>query len=227
MFCSKCGQQNPDGGIACAYCGVPLATAVQFATPNAVQAETDGKAIASLICGILIFLFGFLAGIPAVILGHMSRSSIKKSMGRLKGEGMALAGLILGYVSIAFLPVILIVAAIAIPNLLRARIAANEASAAASVRTINTAAISYQESNKAYPSDLAQLGQADLIDYTLATGQKYGYNFTYTSSGDTFFVVATPITKGTTGTRSFCSSEDLVVRWTRAPLECTAESDPL
>ena len=72
----------------------------------------------------------FIAGIPAIILGHISLSRIKKSMGRLKGEGMALTGLILGYIS---LPFILIIAAIAIPNLLRAKISANEAAAASTV----------------------------------------------------------------------------------------------
>src|SRR5262245_9826338 len=82
------------------------------------QATTDGQAIASLVLGIaaLFLCFSVLTGIPAIILGHISWSRIRKSMGRLKGEGMAMAGLIMGYLSI---PWILIVAAIAIPNLVR------------------------------------------------------------------------------------------------------------
>src|SRR5208282_5361168 len=88
--------------------------------------------------------------------------------------------------------IILIIAAIAIPNLLRARIAANESSAVASLRTINTAMISY---NSSYPTvgfatNLGQLTgtctgsvvptstNACLIDSTLAGGTKSGYTFT-------------------------------------------------
>src|SRR6204780_4063819 len=89
--------------------------------------------------------------------------------------------------------IILIIAAIAIPNLLRARIAANESSAVASVRTLNTAQISY---NSAYPtvgfaSTLGALAGtsctppssagACLIDSVLAAGQKNGYSFTVTN----------------------------------------------
>jgi type II secretory pathway pseudopilin PulG len=112
-----------------------------------------------MILGIASFVLclSFLSGIPAVIVGHISRSKIKKSGGRLKGDGMALAGLILGYISFLFIPII---AAIAIPNLLRARISANEAAGAATVRTINTAQISYSTTypEQGYARDLATLG---------------------------------------------------------------------
>jgi type II secretory pathway pseudopilin PulG len=121
--------------------------------------KTDGGAIASLVLGIasIALCLTFLAGIPAIIVGHISLSRIKKSMGRLKGEGMALTGLILGYISLLF---ILIIAAIAIPNLLRARISANEATAASTVRTINTAQITYSTTypEQGYARDLATLG---------------------------------------------------------------------
>src|SRR5579864_7882169 len=69
--------------------------------PGQFQPQTDGKAMASLILGILsILCFGLLTGLPAIILGHISRGNIEQSRGRLIGAGMALAGLILGYVSI-------------------------------------------------------------------------------------------------------------------------------
>src|SRR5438270_10518057 len=66
--------------------------------------KTDGGAIASMVLGIasVALCLTFVAGIPAIILGHISLSRIKKSMGRLKGEGMALTGLILGYISLPF-----------------------------------------------------------------------------------------------------------------------------
>lgn len=122
-------------------------------------AKTDGGAITSMVLGIASFALclSFLTGIPAIIIGHISLSRIKKSMGRLKGEGLALTGLILGYIS---LPFILIIAAIAIPNLLRARISANEATAASTVRTINTSQITYSTTypEQGYARDLATLG---------------------------------------------------------------------
>ena len=123
-------------------------------------ATTDGKAVASMVLGIVsIFLcLGIFSGIPAVILGHLSLSKIRKSMGRIQGNGMATAGLVTGYIGIAF--GLLIVPAILIPNLLRSRIAANEASAISAVRTVNTAQISYSTNYpaKGYAVDLATLG---------------------------------------------------------------------
>ena len=61
---------------------------------------TCGEAIASLVCGVCVFLLGPIAGIPAVITGHIARKKIRNSGGTISGSGMALAGLILGYASI-------------------------------------------------------------------------------------------------------------------------------
>ncbi len=58
----------------------------------------SGLAIASLAGGVLSLVLGFLTGIPAVICGHLGRARIRKARGELRGNGMALAGLILGYV---------------------------------------------------------------------------------------------------------------------------------
>src|SRR6185437_2333325 len=121
--------------------------------------KTDGGAIASMVLGIASFVLclSFFAGIPAVILGHISRSKIKKSRGRLQGDGMALTGLILGYISFLALPIL---AAIIIPNLLHARISANESAAASTMRTINTMQITYSTTypEQGYARDLATLG---------------------------------------------------------------------
>jgi prepilin-type N-terminal cleavage/methylation domain-containing protein len=139
--------------------------------------------------------------------------------------------------------IILIIAAIAIPNLLRARIAANESSAVASVRTINTAQISY---NSAYPTvgfaaSLSVLSgtnctppdstQACLIDTQLSSGLKSGYTFAMTSSGtpaSSYSSSASPQTANTTGVRSFCSIADAVVRYSTAALtSCAGTETPL
>lgn len=143
-------------------------------------------------------------------------------------------------VLILILPVILMVAAIAIPNLIRARISANESSAAASVRTITTAAIQYQASYGHYPQTLDQLSQppgntapdenhAALIDNTLASRAKNGYVFTYRhveGKLDAFTINADPIQSGRTGIKHFFCSEDGVVRM-EIGRPASAESLPL
>jgi len=124
--------------------------------------------------------------------------------------------------------IILIIAAIAIPNLLRARMAANESSAVASIRTINTGMIAY---SSAYPTvgfapTLAALGgtapcvanstAACVIDSVLASGTKSGYTFSATGSGGPpmveYYATAVPIVVNQTGIRSFCSFADAVIR---------------
>ncbi len=124
--------------------------------------------------------------------------------------------------------IILIIAAIAIPNLLRAKMAANESSAVASIRTINTAMITYQSSypTVGFATSLSNLGgvapctpsstTACLIDSQLASGVKSGYNFTATGAGGPpavqYFTTAIPTVVNQTGIRSFCSFEDAVIR---------------
>lgn len=130
-MCPKCGLSMSDDSRFCSACGaetVSAATAVtQTVTPSvpviATDVRTSDKALASMILGLCVFVAGFLAGLPAVILGHMAKTEIRNSNGKLRGDGMALTGLILGYLSLALLPIImiLIIAAIAIPNLLRSR----------------------------------------------------------------------------------------------------------
>ncbi len=140
--------------------------------------------------------------------------------------------------------IILIIAAIAIPNLLRARIAANESSAVASIRTLNTAQISY---NSAYPtvgfaSGLGVLAGtvctpptsagACLIDTQLASGTKSGYSFAMSSSGSApvsaYTATAAPLTPNQTGVRYFCSFADAVVRYSAASITtCDSTVQPL
>src|SRR5579885_3037622 len=130
--------------------------------------------------------------------------------------------------------IILIIAAIAIPNLLRSRIAANQASAVRSIRTINTADVTYSTTyNKGYSPTLAALGpaagggnptatNADLIDSVLASGTKSGYTFTYTDG-----VKADPTTPGTSGQNHDGSDQSGVIRYnTTAAVSITDGSTP-
>lgn len=130
--------------------------------------------------------------------------------------------------------IILIIAAIAIPNLLHAKIAANEAAAAETIRTITTASVVYSTTwGNGYPPSLAALGgppggvatcdQANLVDpiVSASPNQKSGYTFAYTPLGTVvtapagcsspgtseYIVTATPMTEYLTGIRSFCGDE--------------------
>jgi prepilin-type N-terminal cleavage/methylation domain-containing protein len=124
--------------------------------------------------------------------------------------------------------IILIIAAIAIPNLLRARMSANEASAVSSLRTINTAMIAYDLSypTVGFASSLSKLGSTPchpdattpcLIDGVLAAGTKSGYNFAAAGSGGPpatkYLATAVPISINQTGINSFCSVADATIRW--------------
>jgi prepilin-type N-terminal cleavage/methylation domain-containing protein len=136
--------------------------------------------------------------------------------------------------------IILIIAAIAIPNLLRSRIAANQASAVGSLRTLNTAEITYATTyNTGYTQYLGWLGPptagtnpvataAGLIDSVLSgstagatatSSIKSGYQFVYTPAAtdassriDTYGITATPITIGTTGTNFYYTDMSGVIR---------------
>jgi type IV pilus assembly protein PilA len=142
--------------------------------------------------------------------------------------------------------IILIIAAIAIPNLLRARIAANEASAVASLRTINTASITYNSTYNQYATALSNLGPvspagssptsttADLLDQVLApTGgvnvsSKSGYTFTYASpvANVGYTVNAAPTSPNQTGVRYFYTDASGVLRVNGAAA-ATITSTPL
>jgi hypothetical protein len=63
---------------------------------------TSGMAITSLVLGLSTLFFCLLTGIPAIIFGHIARGEIRRSRGQVSGDGIALAGLVLGYTSVAF-----------------------------------------------------------------------------------------------------------------------------
>jgi len=246
MYCTQCG--HPITGSFCSNCGAAntpsstVTTAVAPALPvpmaGGVQVvqKTDDMAILSLILGVLsMVIFSIFTGIPAVILGHKARGRIKRSMGALTGDGIALAGLIMGYLSFLAIPFILITAAIAIPNLLSARVAANEAAAIGSVRTITVAQVSYATNHQeeGFTCSLADLGNAGLLDSTLASGTKSGYRYELVACDGTpvqhYTILAMPMTPGTTGQRTFCSDESAVIKSmaTNATGNCMDVGEPV
>jgi type IV pilus assembly protein PilA len=141
--------------------------------------------------------------------------------------------------------IILIIAAIAIPNLMRSKMAANEASAVASLRTYNTSIVAYQTTYNTDPSTgFVQLGPsttpsasgADLVDNLLgiAAPVKSGYTFVYTpdpapASGvySVYTIVATPVTYNVTGQRYFFTDQSGVIRQTTNGSVPTVTSTPI
>jgi type IV pilus assembly protein PilA len=133
--------------------------------------------------------------------------------------------------------IILIIAAIAIPNLMRARMAANESSAAGSIRSINTGEVSYAA---AYPTTgytaLASLGGVTpctpspttgcFLDDVLAGGAKEGFTFTATGGtpvngmNTTYTSLGYPFALNETGTRSFCSDQTGVIFYSVNAITC-------
>ena len=146
--------------------------------------------------------------------------------------------------------IILIIAAIAIPNLMRSKMAANESSAASMIRTIYTSAVTYSTTyGNGYPDDLPTLAppgsavttgitcaNAGLIDSTLGSGTKSGYTFKLVGDASlavpagggckgsvNFTAGAVPLAKST-GTRSFCVGNDGVIMQDSAGVDDTANT---
>jgi type IV pilus assembly protein PilA len=147
---------------------------------------------------------------------------IRRAPGPKTGRGFSLIELLI------VVAVILIIAAIALPNLIRSRIAANESSAAGSVRSIVTAQVSYASTyGIGHAPDLATLSGAGLpctatstsaclLDPVLASGTKSGYLLATSSGGannSTFVVSAVPASPNLTGNRVFCADETMVLRY--------------
>ena len=133
--------------------------------------------------------------------------------------------------------IILIIAAIAIPNLLRSKMAANESSASGSVRSIVTAQVTYSATyGVGYAPDIPTLGTptvpcvavqtaACLLDPVLTTGTKSGYTIgtSTTNAAAEFVATAVPVALNQTGNRSFCGDETLTVKFNPAVVSVAAD----
>jgi hypothetical protein len=200
-----------------------------------------GLAIASLVIGLIsvptlgLFIVG---GVVAVLLGIVALVKIKKEPAAYGGTGLAIGGIVAGAASLALIPVIGILAAVAIPGLSRAAIAGNEVSTIGRMRSIVSAEMIYAMSNgNAYdtleclaaPATCGQDASSpaylspDLLQETAS-----GYRITFVkgaavdreantlakspSSMDAFAVFAQPERPGVTGVRVFCTDGTGVFR---------------
>jgi len=135
--------------------------------------------------------------------------------------------------------VILVIVTIAIPNFMRSKVAANQASAVGSLRSLNTACVAYSISYGQFPAALTNLGpiassgnasstSADLIDSVLASGSKSGYTFVYTagSSNQSYSITATPATSSS-GQNMYYTDQSSVIRVDTSGASASSASTPI
>jgi hypothetical protein len=194
----------------------------------------------SLVLGILsvptLGLLG-LGALIAIVLGIVAIMKANRSPQEYGGKGLAIGGIVCGGASLVVaLPLGAIVAAIAIPSLLRARMAANESGAVANVRTVIAAEATYQASTGSYgtleclakPAECnPKMPAIPLIDAALASGApRNGYEFRLIpgapaaggqSAGgfESYAILAVPVKAGNTGIRAFCGDSTGAIRFTR------------
>jgi len=232
-FCFGCGKSMVEGERFCAQCGwdsqaVSAAPRIDPEVAFGLLPVTSGKAIFSLIAGILFFVLPF--SIMAVIFGYLALSEIRKSPGKLKGRGLAITGIVLGYVGVAVIVGIIGLGIYSISNEIRHTenivLSSAETSAVAAVRTLNTAEIAYAQAHResGYTCSLSDLSGAWGISEDLAKGKKNDYLFELKNctsakpSGPIvkYQLVAYPLKAGTTAaTPAFCSDQSDVIRVAR------------
>jgi type IV pilus assembly protein PilA len=139
--------------------------------------------------------------------------------------------------------IILVISAIAIPNYLRSRMQANEASAVGSIRMINTSAVTYSSTyvNVGFPANMTDMGGANpctasstsacILEDSIAQGTKSGYSFIWIGDGGTpsvaYSLTATPLNVGGSGQRQFCTDQAGVIRFEASGAGCNAASGPI
>jgi len=230
--CVECGFVGWSDLENCKTCGASLhqrstnlpPASPTYSTHHEYRSEQEGPekgmAVTALILGILsFFTFGLLlvGAIVGIVLSAKAMGRVTREPWRYGGRSLAIAGLVLNIVSLTTaVPTAGIVAAIAVPNFLAARRAANEASAINSVRTLAYAEATYQKTtgNGKYGT-LEELTESKLIDQDLAAGVKNGYNFAVTINNEipsSFEVTGVPTSYRSSGLRSFYTDETFVIR---------------
>lgn len=154
------------------------------------QPQTSGLAIASLVLGILSFLFACLTALPAVVCGHLALGKIRRSDGSLSGSGMAITGLVIGYIFIAIIPVVAVLAALAAPGLFNIQDRAHQAQSINNTRQVIISLKMYAADHGGkYPATLDELIKTapedeKLLDYPQFTDWSPEKGYEYAGGSD-------------------------------------------
>ncbi len=172
--------------------------------------KSQGMATASLVIGVIgVFTFGLLAvgAVVGLILGVVALKRTSREPSVYGGRGVAIGGIVTNALGVLSIFPLAIVLAIAVPNLLAARRAANEASAISGLREIISAESTYASTVGAGSfGTLAELSQSNLLEKKLAGGYRDGYRFKVVAYEGGCEALAMPMTYGQTGVRSFYAS---------------------
>ena len=201
MTCPKCGAVG-DGPV-CATCGTAFAVAASEFPATVVAARTSGMAIAGFVCS-------FFCGVLGVVFSAIGRNECKRSRGTIKGEGLALAGIIISIVQMAVM-FLGILAAVAIPAFMDYMSKSKTTEAIVELRQLGHAAQAYYTATGKFPVGSAPLTPAQPCctgtngkcpatpaDWMTPAWQPldfqidhpHHYQYSYTSDGNTFQALA-------------------------------------
>ena len=167
--------------------------------------KTLGLAITSLVFGCLFLIpfLGFLFSLAAIVLGIIALVSIAKNKETIKGQGLAITGIVLGAIGVIIIP---IATAIFVPVVLKSSEKPRMENAKVALRTIATAYESYYVDNNKYPTSIADVTEADppYLEYETIDFASKNYHFNCdTVDSHNYICTATPIKCGVTGTKTF------------------------
>lgn len=147
MYCPKCGKENLERAQLCSFCSWVLSIA---STSPTLNTKTSKAAIWALVLGILAPFTCLLTTLPAIICGIVGLVKISKSRGQLKGTALAITGMV---IPVAVLPIVAIMAAIALPALSKARAQAQRVVCISNMKQLGLSMIMYAtDHNNVLPS---------------------------------------------------------------------------